>query len=190
MDIGRGPGGRKALQVCPLHNALARTGEIRGMVSVGDTAPEFSAPLASGDIEDFTLSERLEEAPLVLAFFPAAFTGTCTHEMNTFEDRLGEFEELGATVYGISIDTPFALQAFRDDLGVSFGMISDTNRELVEAYDVSMDFASLGVEDVAKRAVFVVDGDGVVRYEWVSNDPGLEPDYDEVYDAVAELADD
>ena len=188
MDVGRGPGGRKALQVCPLHNALARTGEIRGMVSAGDTAPEFSAPLASGDIEDFTLSERLEEAPLVLAFCPAAFTGTCTHEMNTFEDRLGEFEELGATVYGISIDTPFALQAFRDDLGVSFGMISDTNRKLIEAYDVAMDFASLGVEDVAKRAVFVVDGDGTVTYRWVSDDPGVEPDYDAVEAAAADAA--
>jgi peroxiredoxin len=154
------------------------------MVDTGDTAPEFSAPLANGDVTEFRLGDRMDDAPLVLAFFPGAFTGTCTHEMETFEDRLGEFEAAGASVYGISVDLPFALNAFRDDLGLSFGLISDSTRELVDAYDVSMDFASLGVDDVAKRAVFAVDSEGVVDYAWVSDDPGLEPDYDEVLAAV------
>jgi peroxiredoxin len=158
------------------------------MVSVGDTAPEFTAPLAHGDIAEFTLSEELGDGPVVLAFFPGAFTSTCTTEMETFEDRLGEFETAGVSVYGISVDTPFALQAFREDAGLSFGIISDTNRRLVDAFDVAMDFTSMGVEDVAKRAVFVVDTDGEVRYAWVADDPGIEPDYDEIYDAVAELA--
>ena len=158
------------------------------MVDTGDDAPDFTAPLANGDVGEFALSDRLDEAPLVLAFFPGAFTGVCTHEMETFEDRLGEFEDHGATVYGISVDTPFALNAFRDDSGLTFGLISDTNRRIVEPYDLTMDFASMGVEDVAKRSVFVIDGDGVVQYAWVSDDPGIEPDYDEVRDAVADLA--
>jgi len=157
------------------------------MVDEGDAAPEFTAPLANGEVTQFTLSERLDEAPLVFAFFPGAFTGTCTHEMETFEDRLGEFDELGATVYGISVDTPFALDAFREDSDLTFGMISDTNRRIVDAYDLAMDFASIGVDDVAKRAVVVVDDDGVVRFTWVAGDPSFEPDYDEVRDAVAAL---
>jgi peroxiredoxin len=157
------------------------------MVDEGDAAPDFTAPLANGDVTQFTLSDRLEEAPLVLAFFPGAFTGTCTHEMETFEDRLGEFDDLGATVYGVSVDTPFALDAFREDSDLTFGMISDTNRRIVDAYDLGMDFTSIGVDDVAKRAVLVIDGDGVVRYEWVAGDPSFEPDYDEVRDAVAAL---
>lgn len=157
------------------------------MVSVGDTAPDFTAPLANGDVEEFALSERLHEAPLVLAFFPAAFTGVCTTEMETFQDRIDEFRAVDATLYGVSVDTPFALNAFREDAGLGFGLIGDTNRDLVEAFDVSMDFASLGIEDVAQRAVFVLDGDGVVRYDWVADDPSLEPDYDEVADAVASL---
>jgi len=157
------------------------------MVDEGDAAPDFTAPLANGDVTQFTLSERLDEAPLVLAFFPGAFTGTCTHEMETFEDRLDEFDELGATVYGISVDTPFALDAFREDSDLTFGMISDTNRRIIDAYDLDMDFASIGVDDVAKRAVLVIDGDAVVRYEWVAGDPSFEPDYDEVRDAVAAL---
>ncbi|MFC7142829.1 redoxin domain-containing protein [Halosimplex aquaticum] len=158
------------------------------MVDVGDTAPEFTAPLANGDVAEFTLSERLDEAPLVLAFFPGAFTGVCTHEMETFEDRLEEFDDLGATVYGISVDTPFALNAFREDTGLTYGLISDTNRRIVDAYGLSMDFASMGVDDVAKRAVVVVDGDREVQYAWVAEDPGIEPDYDEVYEAVEELS--
>ena len=158
------------------------------MVTVGDSAPDFTAPLANGEVDQISLSDSLDEGPLVLAFFPGAFTGTCTHEMETFEDRLGEFEELGVSVYGISVDTPFALNAFRDDLGLSFDLISDTNRRLVDSYEVRTDFASIGVEDLAKRAVFVVDDDGVVQFAWVSDDPGVEPDYDEVYDAVATLA--
>ncbi|WP_459193969.1 redoxin domain-containing protein [Halosimplex sp. J119] len=157
------------------------------MVDVGDTAPEFKAPLANGDVSEFTLSEQLDEAPLVLVTFPGAFTGVCTHEMETFEERLDEFENFGASIYGISVDTPFALNAFRDDSGLSFGLISDTNRRIVDAYDLSMDFASMGVEDVAKRAVIVVDGDREVRYAWVAEDPGIEPDYDEVRDAVESM---
>ncbi|MFA1610462.1 redoxin domain-containing protein [Halobellus rubicundus] len=158
------------------------------MVSVGDEAPDFTAPLADGDVGSFTLSDHLDEAPVVLAFFPAAFTGTCTTEMCTFRDQMANFEDVGATVYGISIDTPFTLNEFRDQNDLNFGLVSDTNREIIDAYDVSMDFADLGVRDVAKRAVFVVDGSGTVTYAWVSDDPGVEPDYDAVAAAAEEAS--
>jgi peroxiredoxin len=144
--------------------------------------------MATGEVESFTLSEHLDEAPLVLAFFPAAFTGTCTTEMSTFEERLGEFEALGASVYGVSIDTPFTLNEFRARNSISFPLISDVNRELIDLYDASMDFAGLGVYGVAKRSVFVVDGDGTVTYAWQSDDPGVEPDYDAVREAAAAAA--
>ncbi|MFB6179532.1 MAG: redoxin domain-containing protein [Halorientalis sp.] len=156
------------------------------MVSVGNSAPDFTAPLANGDIEEFTLSENLDDAPLVLAFFPGAFTSVCSHEMTEFRDRLTAFEDIGATVYGISVDSPFALNEFRDKLDLDFGLISDADKEIIEAYDLGMDFAELGVHDVAKRSVFVVDGDGEVTYAWVSDDPGVEPDYEEVEDAAAD----
>jgi peroxiredoxin len=156
------------------------------MVSVGDDAPDFTAPLADGSVGSFTLSDNLDDAPLVLAFFPAAFTPTCTTEMCTFRDRLSEFEAIDATVYGISIDTPFSLNEFRAQNDLNFGLLSDSNREVVDAYDVAMDFERFGIDDVAKRAVFVVDSDGTVTYAWVSDDPGAEPDYD----AVARAAED
>jgi len=158
------------------------------MVTEGDTAPDFTAPLANGDVDSFTLSENLDEAPIVLAFFPGAFTSVCSHEMTAFRDRIEEVEEAGATLYGISVDSPFALNEFRDKLELSFDLISDAEKEIVDAYDLTMDFDELGVYDVAKRSVFVVDSDGEITYAWVSDDPGVEPDYDEVLEAAADAA--
>lgn len=159
-------------------------------MDTGDTAPDFTEPLATGDdIDSLTLSEAVEEDPVVLAFFPGAFTSVCTGEMRTFRDRIEELEDAGATLYGVSVDSPFALNEFREQNDLPFGLISDVNPELVEEYDVSMDFEALGIENVAKRAVFVIDGDGTVTYAWVSDDPTVEPDYEEVEQAAAEAAD-
>ena len=154
------------------------------MIASGDNAPDFTAPLANGDIESFTLSEHLDDAPIVLAFFPGAFTRVCTNEMSTFQDRLDEFTGAGATVYGVSIDTPFALNEFREQYGLAFGLLSDSDRSIVTEWGIAMDFDELGVPDVAKRSVFVIDDDGTVTYAWVSDDPGVEPAYDEIIDAV------
>ena len=154
------------------------------MVSVGDAAPDFTAPIANGDVDEITLSEAVDDGPVVLAFFPGAFTSVCSHEMNSFQDRLVELTDAGATLYGVSIDTPFSQNAFRDELGLEFDLISDSGRDIVETYDISMDFEELGVPDVAKRAVFVIDENREITYAWVSDDPGVEPDYDEVIDAA------
>ncbi|MFB6081490.1 MAG: redoxin domain-containing protein [Halanaeroarchaeum sp.] len=158
------------------------------MVSVGDDAPAFSAPLAQDDIQPVTLSDALADGPIVLAFFPGAFTSVCTDEMCTFRDEMAAFDDVGATVYGVSVDTPFSLNEFRAQNDLGFGIVSDHEKTLIDAYDVRMDFADLGYHGVAKRAVFVIDGDGTVTYRWVSDDPGIEPDYEEVERAAAEAA--
>ena len=177
-----------AMRGCRKHNADSGDEPAAGVVAVGDDAPEFSAPLANGEIDEFGLSAALEEGPVVLAFFPGAFTSVCTGEMRTFRDRIENLTTEGATLYGVSTDSPFALNEFRDKLGLEFGLLSDADKELIDAYDISMDFAEMGVHDLAKRSVFVVDGDGTVRYAWVSDDPGVEPDYDELLEKVNELA--
>lgn len=159
------------------------------MVETGDPAPDFVAPVADGDVTEVALSDCVpEDAPIVLAFFPGAFTSVCTHELNTFQDRLASFEDVGASVYGVSVDLPFALEEFRSDLGVEFGLVSDANRHIVDTYGVSMDFDHIGLANVAKRAVFVVDRDMTVTYDWVSDDPSVEPNYDAVVDAVEATA--
>jgi peroxiredoxin len=158
------------------------------MVSTGDDAPDFTAPMRTpdGDITDLTLSDAIEDGPVVLAFFPGAFTSVCTGEMRTFRDRLDALTDVGASLYGISIDSPFSLGEFAEQNDLNFPLISDTNKKIIDAYDVVMDFDDLGINSVAERAVFVVDGDGTVSYAWVSDDPGVEPDYDEVESAAAD----
>lgn len=159
------------------------------MVDVGDTAPDFTASLANGEVEAFTLSEQLPgDAPIVLAFFPGSFTSVCRHEMSTFQERLAEYEDAGATIYGISTDLPFSQNEFRDELGLDFDLISDAGGDISEDYDVVTGFDNIGLDPVSKRAVFVLDADRTVTYAWVSDDPAIEPDYDEVLDAVGGAA--
>ncbi|EMA43975.1 redoxin domain-containing protein [Halococcus saccharolyticus] len=158
------------------------------MVSDGDSAPDFTAKLAGDEPEEFTLSEQFGEAPLVLAFFPGAFTPPCTNEMVAFQDDLDALRETGATLYGISADSPFSQAAFQDEHGLEFDLVSDMDRAAIEAYDVSLDIDDLGLQGVAERAVFVIDGDGTVTYSWVADDPTNEPDYDAVYEAAEAAA--
>ena len=87
----------------------------------------------------------------------------------------------------MSIDTPFTQNEFRDQNGLEFGLVSDDS-EMIEKHGVSMDFADLGVHEVAKRAVFVVSEDDEVTYKWVSDDPGVDPDHEEVEEAASEAA--
>jgi peroxiredoxin len=158
------------------------------MVDVGDDAPVFTAPMTapSGDIEEFSLTEATDDGPVVLAFFPGAFTSVCASEMTTFRDRLDGLTDAGASLYGVSVDSPFALEEFASQNNLNFPLVSDIGKDVIDTYDVSMDFDALGVEGVAKRAVFVIDDDGTVAYAWVSDDPGVEPNYEAVETAAGD----
>lgn len=158
------------------------------MVAVGDEAPDFTVPIARGNgtVEAFTLSEALGDGPLVLAFFPAAFTGGCTTEMCTFRDSMAAFEDLDASVYGVSVDLPFALNEFIDQQELNFPMLSDASHRLIADYGVEL--AGLdGLVRLAERSVFVIDDDGVVTYRWVRVD-GQNPDFEELVEEVRTAA--
>ena len=155
------------------------------MPQTGDTAPTFSATRGTSDHESFDLEDAIGDGPIVLAFFPGAFTPPCTNEMITFQDRLDRFEEAGATVYGVSADSPFSQGSFREEHGIEFDLVSDMGGAAIDAYDLEIDIAELGLHGIANRAVFVIDDGGTITYSWVADDPTQEPDYDEVLDAVA-----
>lgn len=158
------------------------------MIEEGDTAPAFTAPIADGDVSPFELTNRLDEAPIVLAFFPGAFTRVCTSEMCTFEERMSVFNDIGATVYGVSVDTPFSLLEFREQEDLDMGFISDHGKEIIDEYDVRDDFDDIGYYGLAKRSVFVIDEDQTVSYRWIADDPANEPDYEAVERAASETA--
>jgi len=151
---------------------------------VGQKAPEFS--LYDADRQLRSLQEFLSAgAPVVLAFFPGAFTGVCTKEMCTFRDEFGRLRELNAQLLGISVDGPFANKAFAEQHNLPFPLLCDYERRVVRLYDVyHEDFAGLKGYVAAKRSVFVLDPSGTVRYVWVTEDPGIEPPYEEVFRAV------
>ncbi|MFB6184340.1 MAG: redoxin domain-containing protein [Haloarculaceae archaeon] len=154
------------------------------MPETGDAAPTFTATLGTSDHETFDLEARLGDGPVVLAFFPGAFTPPCTNEMIALQNRLDEFEDAGATVLGVSADSAFSQGAFREEHGIEFDLVSDMSGDAIRAYDLDMDIPDLGLYGIANRAVYVLDDDGTVTYSWVADDPTNEPDYAELLDAV------
>ncbi len=146
---------------------------------------------------DFTLHETLQEQRslrdfrgrnVVLAFFPGAFTPVCTTEMCALRDRLDGFSALNAEIVGITVDPPFVQAAWKAAHDVGYTFLSDYNREVVIAYGVA--FPGLGGLPgyvCANRAVTVVDKEGVVRYHWIGESLGVEPDYAELQSVVGAL---
>jgi len=124
--------------------------------------------------------------PVVLAFFPAAFSSVCTKELCTFRDSLAKLNNAKAKIYGISVDTFFALKAFQTDQKLTFPLLSDFNKEVIRSYG-AFNEDMIGLKGIAKRAVFVIDKDGVVRHREVLDDARNEPDYAKVYDTLAKL---
>jgi len=154
-------------------------------VEVGHQAPDVA--LVNYDRKAVRVSD-LRGKPIVLAFFPGAFTGTCTKEMCAFRDGMAAFNAIEAQVFGISVDMPYAQKAFSDQHGLNFPLLSDYNRQAVRAFGVEdPNFAGGLLPGVAMRSVFVLDRDGVVRYVWIAPTQGTEPDYSAVEEAVRAL---
>lgn len=154
-------------------------------MNIGTTAPNFT--LYATDGETVTLSEQTG-TPTVLVFFPAAFTGVCETEMCTFRDAMAAFNDIGATVYGISVDSRFAQAAFAEKNNLNYTLLSDYNRTATDAYGIRFaDLAGMEGYDVANRSVFVIDAAGNLAWQWIAESLGDEPPYDEVQAAVGAL---
>ncbi|HEY7445130.1 MAG TPA: peroxiredoxin [Vicinamibacterales bacterium] len=151
---------------------------------VGTKAPDFTLP--NQDREPVKLSDQTKSGPVVLAFFPAAFSGVCTKEMCTFRDTIGELNKMSAKILGISVDTFFSLKAWSDAQKLNFPLLSDFNKDVIAQYGV-VNPDMIGLKGIAKRAVFVVDKTGTIRYREVLDDARNEPDYGKVRQAIASL---
>ena len=152
-------------------------------VDVGSQAPDFT--LTNQDRQPVKLSEQ-KGKPVVLAFFPAAFSGVCTKELCTFRDSMARLNSASAQVYGISVDTFFTLKAFKDAQGYNFPLLSDFNKQAIRDYGVFNE-DMIGLKGIAKRAVFVIDKDGIVRHREVLDDARNEPNYDAVFKTLEGL---
>jgi peroxiredoxin len=147
-------------------------------IRVGEKAPNFTLPDA--DLKLRSLKDFLGHK-VVLAFFVGAFTSVCTKEMCAFRDSMDRLVDLKAQVIGISVNDPLTNKAFAEKNRLPFPVLSDYNRETIKTYGVeSHNFAGLKGYTVAKRSIFIVDKKGIVRYGWTTEDPTVEPNYEEI----------
>ena len=152
-------------------------------VDVGTKGPDFT--LTSHERQPVSLSQH-RGRPVVLAFFPAAFSSVCEKELCTFRDSMAQLNRANAQVFGISVDTFFALKAFHDQQHLPFALLSDFNKQVIRDYGVFNE-DMIGLKGIAKRAVFVLDKDGVVRHREVLEDARQEPNYAKVIEVVNSL---
>ena len=156
-------------------------------IPVGSKAPDFNlkSKQASG-LVDVKLSDNLGKKNTVLLFFPAAFTGVCTQEMCDISAGFGAYSALNADVIGISIDTPFAQEAWAQKEKISITLASDLNKQVIKDYDVVFPMLA-GVGDTAARAAIVIDKNGVVQYSEQTPTPKDLPNFNAVKDTLAKL---
>lgn len=153
-------------------------------VKVGDVAPDFTLA-ATGDKDKITLSE-LRGKPVVLLFYPFAFSPVCTEELCGVQNEWDSYAGLGAQVLGISVDSIFTQKAFAEANGIKFPLLSDFNKEVSPKYGAF--YEQLGAwKGVAKRSAFVIDKDGKVAYAWISDDTKVKPDVNEIRRVLSTL---
>jgi glutaredoxin-dependent peroxiredoxin len=156
-------------------------------ISVGAKAPDFTlkSKQASG-LVDVKLSNNFGNKNTVLLFFPAAFTGVCTQEMCDISAGLNSYAGLNAEVIAISVDTPFAQEAWAQKEKIKLTLASDLNKEVIRKYDVVFPMLA-GIGDTAARAAFVIDKQGVVRYSEQTPTPKDLPNFEKVKQTLTSL---
>ncbi len=154
-------------------------------IALGTKAPDFTLKTKRGeDLKDVKLSDNFGKKKTVLLFFPLAFTGVCTKELCEVTGGLSAYEKLDATVYALSVDSPFAQEAWADKEKISLTLLSDLNKEVSKAYGTLLpDLIGLG--SVSARAAFVIDKTGVIRYSEQTPTPLELPDFEKIKTALS-----
>ena len=154
-------------------------------ISVGSAAPDFTLKSMTADgLVDVKLSEQYAAGKVVLLFFPLAFTSVCTDEMCDVTSGIAQYESLGAKVIGVSVDSPFAQDAWAKVNKLGITLVSDLNKTVTKAYDVLFPMLA-GVGDTAARAAFVIGQDGVVKYAEQTATPKDLPNFEAIKAALA-----
>ena len=153
-------------------------------LSVGSKAPDFK--LFNTEKKEVSLAD-FKGKNLIMQFAPAAFTGVCTAQMCSSRDELANFNNMGASVIGILTDSPFTLHEFKAKNNINFDLLSDHNKEAINAYDMVLHNFALGMKNVAARGVIVVDKEGIIRYTETTKTPGDQVNFVALNEALAKL---
>ena len=152
------------------------------MLATGTTAPDFTLPNGPGT--EVALADLLSEGPVVVFFYPHAYSSVCTEEFCGVRDDWSAWSELNASVVGISVNTPFVVAQWKQELGLPFALLSDFNKDTSAAYDAMYD-EFFGLKGVSKRSAYVIGTDGTITYAWQSEDAGVQPDMNAIKAALA-----
>lgn len=151
---------------------------------IGENAHLFT--LKDSDCKDVSLSDY-NGKPVVLLFFPLAFTGVCTEELCHIRDNFKKFESLNTEILAISVDSPFTLAKFKTEHNLNFKILSDFNKDVSQAYGAFYEDFVLGLKGVSKRATFVVDKEGKIQYQEILENAGNLPNFTALENALANL---
>jgi peroxiredoxin len=154
-------------------------------VTIGSKAPAFT--LVNTEKQKVSL-EDFKGQNLVILFFPMAFTSVCTAELCSIRDNISTYNGLNTAVVGISVDSPFTLGKFKEDQKLNFPLLSDFNKEASQAYGAFYENFVLDLKGVSKRAAFVVDKEGIIKYAQVLESAGDLPDFEAVKKTLAGLS--
>ncbi len=156
------------------------------MSNLNEIAPDFN--LKNTEKNDIALSSYKGKT-VVLAFYPGAFTGVCDTEMCSLRDSMNSFNDLNAAVLGISVDSPWANAEFAKKYEINFNLLSDYNRDVSKAYNMIFNgLGGLEGYECSNRGVIIIDGEGLIQYRWVAENPGVEPNYSEIIEKVKSLS--
>lgn len=154
------------------------------MLKIGDNAPDFK--LFDSDKKEISLSDYKGKNVVVL-FFPMAFTSVCTAELCTMRDDIAYYGGLGTDVVAISVDSLFTLGKFKEDQRLNFPLLSDFNKDTSKAFDAYYEDFVFGMKGVSRRAAFVIDKEGTIRYAEVLESAGNLPNFEAIKSTLASL---
>lgn len=150
-------------------------------LNIGEKTPGFT--LVSSDKKEVSLSD-FKGKNVVILFFPFAFTGTCTQELCYIRDQISIYEKLQATILAISVDSPHTLNKFKELNQLPFLLLSDFNKVACKTFDCMHEEFSLGLKGVAKRSAFIVDKEGILKYQEILENPSTLPNFDSINDTL------
>ncbi|MBK6543865.1 MAG: redoxin domain-containing protein [Saprospiraceae bacterium] len=151
---------------------------------IGEKAPGFN--LVSSDKTMVNL-EDFKGQNILLLFFPFAFTGACTAEMCQMRDDIAIYEKANAQIFGISVDSPFTLNKFKELNQIPFPLLSDFNKITCKAYDCLQEEWNFGLKGVSKRSAFILDKEGLLRYSEILENPGNLPNFEAINQTLNNL---
>jgi peroxiredoxin len=146
-------------------------------LEIGRPAPDFA--LYSSEKKRITLSE-LQGQNVLLLFFPLAFTSVCTAELCSVRDQMSFYNRVNAKVFGISVDSPQTLAKYKEEQQLNFTLLSDFNKEISAAYGCLYETFSYNMKGVSKRAAFIIDKTGIIRYAEILEQAGNQPDFNKI----------